>query len=116
MLHDLQDISLLPCQYGFRIRQRRVRRVAPPLGEEPARGLVVPDEGVIAHPDVVVPVKVYVAQTQDEIEALVAGKVLTFGTKKVEEESTEEKSEEKAEKPAEEVAEVAEATSEAQAE
>ncbi len=41
---------------------------------------------IALHPDVIVPVKVYVAQTQDEIDALVAGKVLTFGTKKVEEE------------------------------
>ena len=47
------------------------------------------DTKIALHPDVIVPVKVYVAQTQDEIEALVAGKVLTFGSKKVEEESTE---------------------------
>ncbi|HOY46994.1 MAG: 50S ribosomal protein L9 [Alphaproteobacteria bacterium] len=40
---------------------------------------------IALHPDVIVPVKIYVAQTSDEIEALVAGKVLTFGTKKVEE-------------------------------
>lgn len=61
------------------------------------------DTKIALHPDVVVPVKVYVAQTQDEIDALVAGKVLTFGTKKVEEEAAEEKpAEEKAaeEKPA----------------
>ena len=44
------------------------------------------DTKIALHPDVVVPVKIYVAQTQDEIDALVAGKVLTFGTKKVEEE------------------------------
>lgn len=44
------------------------------------------DTKIALHPDVIVPVKVYVAQTQDEIDALVAGKVLTFGTKKVEEE------------------------------
>jgi len=37
---------------------------------------------IALHADVVVPVKVYVAQTQDEIDALVAGKVLTFGTDK----------------------------------
>ena len=53
------------------------------------------DTQIALHPDVIVPVKVYVAQTQDEIDALVAGKVLTFGTKKVEE--TEEKTEEKTE-------------------
>ena len=29
--------------------------------------------------------KIFVAQTQDEIDALVAGKSLTFGSKKVEE-------------------------------
>lgn len=69
------------------------------------------DTQIALHPDVIVPVKVYVAQTQDEIDALVAGKVLTFGTKKVEEEpSSEEKAEEQVEeKPAEEAkAEVAE--------
>ncbi len=76
------------------------------------------DTKIALHPDVVVPVKVYVAQTQDEIDALVAGKVLTFGTKKVEEEATEEKpaEEKKAEeKPAEE-APATEATEEAKAE
>jgi large subunit ribosomal protein L9 len=41
---------------------------------------------IALHPDVIVPVKIFVAQTQDEIDALVAGKVLTFGVKKVEEE------------------------------
>ena len=40
---------------------------------------------IALHADVIVPVKIYVAQTQDEIDALVAGKTLTFGTKKVEE-------------------------------
>jgi len=54
------------------------------------------DTKIALHPDVVVPVKVYVARTNDEIDALVAGKVLTFGTKKVENEETAE------EKPAEE--------------
>lgn len=49
------------------------------------------DTRVALHADVIVPVKVYVAQTQDEIDALVAGKVLTFGTKKVEEVAEEEK-------------------------
>ncbi len=48
------------------------------------------DTTIALHPDVIVPVKIYVAQTQDEIDALVAGKSLTFGTKKVEEEVTEE--------------------------
>jgi large subunit ribosomal protein L9 len=43
------------------------------------------DTKVALHPDVIVPVKVFVAQSQDEIDALVAGKVLTFGTKKTEE-------------------------------
>ena len=57
------------------------------------------DTKIALHPDVVVPVKIYVARTQDEIDALVAGKVLTFGTKKVEEEveAVEEAKEEKAE-------------------
>lgn len=68
------------------------------------------DTKIALHPDVIVPVKVYVAQTQDEIDALVAGKVLTFGTKKVDEEEvveenvTEDKAEEKAEEVAEEPA------------
>lgn len=43
---------------------------------------------IALHPDVIVPVKIYVAQTQDEIDALVAGKVLTFGSKRMEEEAT----------------------------
>ena len=62
------------------------------------------DTKIALHPDVIVPIKVYVARTQDEIDALVAGKVLTFGTKKVEE-VEEEKSEEKAEPETEKVAE-----------
>ena len=44
------------------------------------------DTKIALHADVIVPVKIYVAQTQDEIDALVAGKVLTFGTKKMDEE------------------------------
>ena len=73
----------------------------------PIKSIGAFDTKIALHPDVIVPVKVYVAQTQDEINALVAGKVLTFGTKKVEEESA---AEEKAtdEKPAEEVAEIKE--------
>jgi len=58
------------------------------------------DTKIALHPDVIVDVKIYVAQSQDEIDALVAGKKLTFGTKKVEEEpaaEVSEKSEEKAE-------------------
>ncbi len=60
------------------------------------------DTKIALHPDVIVDVKVYVAQSQDEIDALVAGKKLTFGTKKVEEEVAEEKAEEKVEKATEE--------------
>ena len=66
------------------------------------------DTKIALHPDVIVPVKVYVAQTQDEIDALVAGKVLTFGTKKVEEGADAEKAadvSDAAEKSAEEPAE-----------
>ena len=63
------------------------------------------DTKIALHPDVIVDVKIYVAQTQDEIDALVAGKKLTFGTKKVEEEKAEEKpAEEKAEEATEEKA------------
>lgn len=65
----------------------------------PIKSIGVFDTKIALHPDVIVDVKVYVAQTQDEIDALVAGKKLTFGTKKVEEEATEEPA---AEKPAEE--------------
>ena len=65
------------------------------------------DTKIALHPDVVVDVKVYVAQSQDEIDALVAGKTLTFGTKKVEEEPSE-TSEESAEKPAEDKSETTE--------
>ena len=52
------------------------------------------DTKIALHADVIVPVKIYVAQTQDEIDALVAGKTLTFGTKKVEEEVEEETTQE----------------------
>ncbi|MCL2749015.1 MAG: 50S ribosomal protein L9 [Alphaproteobacteria bacterium] len=52
----------------------------------PIKSIGVFETKIALHPDVIVPVKIYVAQTQDEIEALVAGKVLTFGTKKIEEE------------------------------
>ncbi len=69
----------------------------------PIKSIGAFDTKIALHPDVIVPVKVYVAQTQDEIEALVAGKVLTFGTKKVEEEiAEEEKAEEKKEEKSEE--------------
>ena len=71
----------------------------------PIKSIGAFDTKIALHPDVIVPVKVYVAQTQDEIEALVAGKVLTFGTKKVEEsaeEATEAKAEEKTAEKAEE--------------
>lgn len=52
----------------------------------PIKSIGAFDTKIALHPDVIVPIKVYVARTNDEIEALVAGKVLTFGTKKVEEE------------------------------
>jgi len=61
----------------------------------PIKSVGVFDTKIALHPDVVVDVKIYVAQSKDEIDALVAGKKLTFGTKKVEETATEEdKSEE----------------------
>jgi large subunit ribosomal protein L9 len=65
----------------------------------PIKSVGVFETQIALHPDVIVPVKIYVAQSQDEIEALVAGKVLTFGSKKVEE---------TAEEVAEETASVAE--------
>ncbi len=68
----------------------------------PIKSVGVFDTQIALHPDVVVPVKIYVAQTQDEIEALVAGKILTFGTKKTDEEQIEEKIEEKSEEKSEE--------------
>ena len=52
----------------------------------PIKSIGAFDTKIALHPDVIVPIKIYVARTNDEIEALVAGKVLTFGTKKVEEE------------------------------
>ena len=75
----------------------------------PIKSVGVFDTKIALHPDVVVDVKIYVAQSQDEIEALVAGKTLTFGSKKVEEETTEEKTEEK---PAESEAKAEEAKAE----
>ncbi len=51
----------------------------------PIKTVGVFETQIALHPDVIVPVKIYVAQSQDEIEALVAGKSLTFGSKKVEE-------------------------------
>ena len=68
----------------------------------PIKSVGVFDTKIALHPDVIVDVKIYVAQSQDEIDALVAGKKLTFGTKKVEEEATEEKKEEAKEEPKEE--------------
>lgn len=81
----------------------------------PIKSVGVFDTKIALHPDVIVPVKIYVAQSQDEIDALVAGKVLTFGSKKVDE--AEEKAEEKpqAEEKAEEVKSEAEATVEEEA-
>jgi len=67
----------------------------------PIKSVGVFDTKIALHPDVVVDVKIYVAQSKDEIDALVAGKKLTFGTKKIEEE-TEEKKEEVAEEKTEE--------------
>lgn len=63
----------------------------------PIKSVGVFDTKIALHPDVIVDVKVYVAQSQDEINALVAGKKLVFGTKKVEEEPSEENAESKAE-------------------
>ena len=60
----------------------------------PIKSIGAFDTKIALHPDVIVPIKVYVARTNDEIEAFVTGKVLTFGTKKVEEETTEEKKDE----------------------
>ena len=64
----------------------------------PIKSVGVFDTKIALHPDVIVDVKIYVAQSQDEIDALVAGKKLTFGTKKVEEEPAEEVVEKKEEK------------------
>ena len=64
----------------------------------PIKSVGVFDTKIALHPDVIVDVKIYVAQSKDEIDALVAGKKLTFGTKKVEEEPAEEVAEKKEEK------------------
>lgn len=76
----------------------------------PIKSIGAFDTKIALHPDVIVPIKVYVARTNDEIEALVAGKVLTFGTKKVEEEApvAEETPVVEADKAESETAEVAE--------
>ena len=75
------------------------------------------DTKIALHPDVIVDVKIYVAQSQDEIDALVAGKKLTFGSKKVEEEAVAEESAPQSEEKAEEVvAESAEPAPAAEAE
>jgi len=74
------------------------------------------DTKIALHPDVIVDVKIYVAQSQDEIDALVAGKKLTFGTKKVEEESAEAEVSEKSEEKTEEKPETAEETTAEKAE
>ena len=66
----------------------------------PIKSVGVFDTKIALHPDVIVDIKVYVAQSEAEIEALVAGKTLTFGAKKVEEEKAEESVEEKKEEKA----------------
>ena len=75
----------------------------------PIKSIGAFDTKIALHPDVIVDVKIYVAQTQDEIDALVSGKTLTFGTKKVEEEAEPAKEEVKeaaaSEEKSEEVAE-----------
>ena len=72
----------------------------------PIKSVGVFDTKIALHPDVIVDVKIYVAQSQDEIDALVAGKKLTFGTKKVEEAvSADETAEDKVEEAKEEVKE-----------
>lgn len=80
----------------------------------PIKSVGVFDTKIALHPDVVVDVKVFVAQSQDEIDALVAGKTLTFGTKKVEEDNVEnaEESKESAENATEEKTEKAEESAE----
>lgn len=60
----------------------------------PIKSVGVFDTQIALHPDVIVPVKIFVAQSQDEIDALVSGKTLTFGAKKVEEEVEEETTQE----------------------
>ena len=73
----------------------------------PIKSVGVFDTKIALHPDVIVDVKIYVAQSQDEIDALVAGKKLVFGTKKVEEEPAEEVAEKKEEKSEEKATEEA---------
>ncbi|MDR2413161.1 MAG: 50S ribosomal protein L9 [Rickettsiales bacterium] len=48
------------------------------LLSSPIKSVGVFDTKIALHPDVIVPVKLYVAQTQYEIDALIAGKSLTF--------------------------------------
>jgi large subunit ribosomal protein L9 len=56
---------------------------------------------VVLHPDVIADVKVYVAQTEDEIEALVAGKSIKRETKRSEQPDPTEQPAEPAAQPAE---------------
>ena len=82
-----RDIARMLSDAGVKIESHQV------LLGSPIKTIGAFDTKIALHPDVVVPVKIYVAQTQDEIDALVAGKVLTFGTKKLEEENAEQKAE-----------------------
>ena len=64
---------------------------------QPIKEIGAWDVKIALHPDVIAEVKVYVAQTQDEIEALVAGKSIKKDTsKRIESEATEETPTEKA--------------------
>ncbi|MCL2331677.1 MAG: 50S ribosomal protein L9 [Proteobacteria bacterium] len=75
-----RDIARLLADAGIHVESHQV------LLGNPIKTIGAFDTKIALHPDVIVPVKVYVAQTADEIDALVAGKILTFGTKKAEEE------------------------------
>ena len=71
-----RDIARMLTELGVAVDSAQV------LLGTPIKTIGAFDTRVALHADVIVPIKVYVAQTQDEIDALVAGKVLTFGGKK----------------------------------
>ncbi|MBO7053039.1 MAG: 50S ribosomal protein L9 [Alphaproteobacteria bacterium] len=98
MIRQAGDTGQLYGSVSSRDIARTLKEIAGVLVESsqvmlgsPIKSVGVFDTKIALHPDVIVDVKVYVAQTQDEIDALVAGKTLTFGSKKVEEEATEAK-------------------------
>ena len=104
MIRQAGDTGQLYGSVSTRDIARMLKEIAQVLLGAPIKSVGAFDTKIALHPDVIVPVKIFVAQTQDEIDALVAGKALTFGSKKVEEVEEEPAAEEVAEEKTEEVA------------